>query len=361
MSLSLSPAPKKRGVRVAWCISIPPGVRTILHGTEEVRCIHWATTMGYLHHGTMAPWHHALHSSSPCCHPLSCISSFAWGCVQQCVKEPRSVPGYRVRLPEERSLEQSQEVCSACQPHMHAIASSAYRGGHRSMPFCCRTVEDRLPLERVPLACTFGSPLDLHVRQSLGLQGQVDLDHHRVELLIAHLQWFPMVVHNLATHPGVMWLVQSDPDLLIAGPGHFGQFCFNCLQSFVRNGVQLTKCLHLETLAFLLRLDLLWGWLDVCVRAIPLLVSSLFLLRPPRRHDAWVPVRDRTRRSAAWCSPVRVAAHCDRTRLVCCRLYCDKTQLMCCKLCVRTQVLQTVRGVCTIVQGLLVSSFSTLA
>ena len=51
------PRPKKKrgGVRVAWCISIPPGVRTILHGTEEVRCIHWATTMGYLHHGTMAP------------------------------------------------------------------------------------------------------------------------------------------------------------------------------------------------------------------------------------------------------------------------------------------------------------------
>ena len=39
------------------------------------------------------------------------------------------------------------------------------------MSLCCRTVEDRLPLERVPLACTFGSPLDLHVRQSLGLQG----------------------------------------------------------------------------------------------------------------------------------------------------------------------------------------------
>ena len=139
------------------------------------------------------------------------------------------------------------------------------------MSFCRRTVEDRLPLERVPRACTFGSPLDLHVRQSLGLQGPVDLDHHRVELLIAHLQWFPMVVHNLTVHPGAMWLVQSEPDLLIAGPGHCGQFCFNCLQSFVRNGVQLTQCLHLETLAFLLSLDLLWGWLDVCVWAIPLL------------------------------------------------------------------------------------------
>ena len=36
---------------------------------------------------TMAPWHHALHSSSPFCHPMSCVSSFAWGCVQQCVEE----------------------------------------------------------------------------------------------------------------------------------------------------------------------------------------------------------------------------------------------------------------------------------
>ena len=196
------------------------------------------------------------------------------------------------------------------------------------MSLCLRTVEDRLPPERMPLACTLGSPLDLHVRQSLGLEGPVDLDHHRVELLIAHLQWFPMVVHNLTVHPGAMWLVQSEPDLLIAGPGHCGQFCFNCLQSFVRNGVQLTQCLHLETLAFLLRLDLLWGWLDVCVWAIPLLVRSLLLLCPPRRYNAWVPFRDRTRRSAAWCSPLRAAAHCDRTQLMCCKLYCDKTQLM---------------------------------
>ena len=43
------------------------------------------------------------------------------------------------------------------------------------MSLCRRTVEDCLPLERVPLACTFGSPLDLHVRQSLRLQGPVDL------------------------------------------------------------------------------------------------------------------------------------------------------------------------------------------
>ena len=40
-SLSLSRAQKKeRGVRVVRCISIPPGVRTILHGTEEVWCVH---------------------------------------------------------------------------------------------------------------------------------------------------------------------------------------------------------------------------------------------------------------------------------------------------------------------------------
>ena len=57
------------------------------------------------------------------------------------------------------------------------------------MSLCRRTVEDRLPLERMPLACTFGSPLDLHVRQSLSLQGPVDLDHHRVEFLVAHQQW----------------------------------------------------------------------------------------------------------------------------------------------------------------------------
>ena len=33
-----------------------------------------------------------------------------------------------------------------------------------------RTVEDRLPLERVPLACTFESPLDLHVRRVFRVQ-----------------------------------------------------------------------------------------------------------------------------------------------------------------------------------------------
>ena len=42
LSLFLSPSlsSPKKGVRVVRCISIPPGVRTILHGTEEVWCIH---------------------------------------------------------------------------------------------------------------------------------------------------------------------------------------------------------------------------------------------------------------------------------------------------------------------------------
>ena len=107
------------------------------------------------------------------------------------------------------------------------------------MSLCRRTVEDRLPLERVPLACTFGSPLDLHVRQSLSLQGPVDLDHHRVEFLVAHQQWLSMFVHNFTVHPGAVWLVQSEPDLLIAGPGHCGQLGIDYRQPFVRNGVQL--------------------------------------------------------------------------------------------------------------------------
>ena len=107
------------------------------------------------------------------------------------------------------------------------------------MSLCRRTVEDRLPLERVPLACTLGSPLDLHVRQSLGLQGPVDLDHHRVKFLIAHQQWLSMIVHNFTMHPGAVWLVLSEPDLLIAGPGHSGQLGIDCPQPFVRNGVQL--------------------------------------------------------------------------------------------------------------------------
>ena len=51
LSLSLSlPLAQKRGVRVVRCISIPLGVRTILYRTEEAWCIHWATTIGYLHH-----------------------------------------------------------------------------------------------------------------------------------------------------------------------------------------------------------------------------------------------------------------------------------------------------------------------
>ena len=163
------------------------------------------------------------------------------------------------------------------------------------MSLCRRRVEDRLPLERMPLARTFGSPLDLHVRQSLSLQGLVDLDHHRVELLVAHQQWLPMIVHNLTVHPSVVWLVQSEPHVLIAGPGHRGQLGIGCPQPFVRNGVYLAQCLHLETLAFLLRLDLLRGWLDLCVWAMSLLTWSLLLPCSSRRHHARKLFRDRTR------------------------------------------------------------------
>ena len=105
------------------------------------------------------------------------------------------------------------------------------------MSLCRWTVEDRLPLERMPLACTLGSPLNLHVRQSPGLQGPVDLDHHRVEFLVVHQQWLSMIVHNFTVHPGAVWLVQSEPDLLIAGPGHSGHLGIDCSQPFVRYGV----------------------------------------------------------------------------------------------------------------------------
>ena len=84
------------------------------------------------------------------------------------------------------------------------------------MSLCRRTVEDRLPLGWVPLACTFGSPLDLHVRQSLSLQGPVDLEHHRVELLVAHQQWLSMIVHNFTVHPGAVCST-------VAGGGGAGQ------------------------------------------------------------------------------------------------------------------------------------------
>ena len=130
------------------------------------------------------------------------------------------------------------------------------------MSLCRRTVEDRLPLERMPLASTFGSPLNLHVRQSLCLQGRVDLDHHRVEFLVAHHQWLSMIVHNFTVHPGAVWLVQSEPDLLIAGPSHSGQLGIDCPQPVFRYGIYLAQCLHLETLAFLLGLDLLWYCLE---------------------------------------------------------------------------------------------------
>ena len=86
------------------------------------------------------------------------------------------------------------------------------------MSLCRRTVEDRLPLERVPLACTFGAPLDLHVRQSLSLQGPVDLDHYRVDFLVAHQQRLSMIVHDFTVHPGAVWLVPVGARSADCGP-----------------------------------------------------------------------------------------------------------------------------------------------
>ena len=105
------------------------------------------------------------------------------------------------------------------------------------MSLCRRTVEDGLPLERMPLACTFGAPLNLHVRQGLCPQGPVDLDHHRVEFLVAHQQWLSMIVHNFTVHPGIVWLVQSKPHLLMADLGHSGQLGIDCPQPVFRYGV----------------------------------------------------------------------------------------------------------------------------
>ena len=51
LSLSLSLPLAQKGGFGSFGVSLsPPGVRTILYRTEEVWCIHWATTIGYLHH-----------------------------------------------------------------------------------------------------------------------------------------------------------------------------------------------------------------------------------------------------------------------------------------------------------------------
>ena len=194
-----------------------------------------------------------------------------------------------------------------------------------------RKVEDRLPLERVPLACTFGLPLDLHLRQGLSLHALVDLDHHRVEFLVGHQQWLPMFVHNLTVHPGAVWLVQSELDLMIAGPGHCGQLGIDCPQPFVRNGVRLAQCLHLETMAFFLRLDLLWGWLNLYVGAMSLLTWSLLLPCPSRRHYARELLRDRMRGLCLRSAVVVVTP-------VCCCTPRQDAVLVTKSSCVRTQV-----------------------
>ena len=110
------------------------------------------------------------------CWLISSISPFAWRCAQQRVREPHSVPRYRVRLPEECFVKQPYEMSSARQPHVQAVSIPTHRGWHRSVALCRWTVEDCLPLERVPLASTLGPPLNLHVCQGPSLQGPVDLD-----------------------------------------------------------------------------------------------------------------------------------------------------------------------------------------
>ena len=194
-----------------------------------------------------------------------------------------------------------------------------------------RTVEDRLPPERVPLTCTFGSLLDLHVRQGLSLQGPVHLDHHRVEFLVAHHQWLPMFVHNLTMHPGAVWLVQSEPDLLIVGPGLCSQLGIDCPQPFVGNGVQLAQCLHLKTPACLLRLDLLLGLAEFVCRGH---VAADVVPAPSmsfRRHHARELLRDRTRGLCLRSAAVIV------TRVCCCTPR-QHTVLVTKSSCVRTRV-----------------------
>ena len=119
----------------------PPGVRTLLYETEEVCCTHCTTRRCFLlcsadlfrslsvfpslslsvcrSLSPSSPLLCSLSSPSPgvflclCCslHPPACcplpgISPFARRCAQQRVEEPHGVSGYRVCLPEERSLEQ---------------------------------------------------------------------------------------------------------------------------------------------------------------------------------------------------------------------------------------------------------------
>ena len=119
LSLSLS---RIKGVFGTFGVSLPPPPRGSNHPLQDRRGA--VNPLGYDDwlSASLAP----ICPTPPACHPLSCISPFAWGCAQQRVEEPHSVPGYRVRLPEERSLEQRQEVRSARQPHMHAVSSSAH-------------------------------------------------------------------------------------------------------------------------------------------------------------------------------------------------------------------------------------------
>ena len=115
-----------------------------------------------------------------------------------------------------------------------------------------------------------------------------------------------MFVHNFTAHPGGVRLVQSEPDLLITGPDHSGKLGIYRSQPFFRYSVYLAKCLHLATLAFLLGLGFLGGWIDLCVWAKSMLLGPPLLPWLSWRHHAREVFRDRSR-NLCWYSDVAVA------------------------------------------------------
>ena len=160
--------------------------------------------------------------------------------------------------------------------------------------------------------------------------GPVDLDHHRVEFLIVHQQWFPVMVHNFTVHPCAVRLIRSKPDLLVPCPGHSCQLRVDNPQPLLRYGVQLVQCF--ETVSCLLGLDFLWGRVDLWVWAVsilrlpPLLPCLRWL---SWRHHASELLRERTRSlrlhtATTWivllpCFATERRAHvnsflCDKTR-----------------------------------------------
>ena len=110
----------------------------------------------------------------------------------------------------------------------------------------------------------------------------VDVDHHQVEFLIVHQQWFPIIVHNFTVHPCAVRWIQSKPHLLVPCPRHSVQLRVDNPQPFLRYGVHLTQCLYFETRTCLLGLDFLGSGVDLCVWAV-----SILRLPPPLRGLPW--------------------------------------------------------------------------